>query len=95
MVILDPTAPSEDDAGAPTYDLGRPLDGVTVGLRLDKSWRCYYVVLDEWERRLTEAGARVERLTVGERVGADGEKTRNDIDDWARLVDCAVIGLGN
>ena len=93
--VLDPTALAEDETAAQTFDLGRSLEGVTVGLRLDRSWRSYFVVLDTWEPLLLRDGAKVKRLVVGERVGAEGERTRNDLDDWARLVDCAVVGLGN
>ena len=95
MRVLDPTALAEDETSAQTFDLGRSLEGVTVGLRLDRSWRSYFVVLDAWEPLLRRDGAKVERLVVGERVGAEGERTRNDLDEWARLVDCAVVGLGN
>ena len=93
--VLDPTALPEDERAADTFDLGRSLAGVTIGLRLDRSWRSYFVVLDAWEKLLVRDGATVKRLVVGERVGSEGERTRNDLDDWARLVDCAVVGLGN
>jgi hypothetical protein len=93
--VLDPTTPAEDEAAAKTFDLGKSLVGVTVGLRLDRSWRSYFVVLDAWEELLVRDGATVKRLIVGERVGAEGERTRNDLDEWSRLVDCAVVGLGN
>jgi hypothetical protein len=93
--ILDPTARPEDEAGAPTYDLGRSLDGVKVGLRLDRSWRSYFVVLDAWEKLLVEAGASVHRIVVSERVGDEGARLRNDLDEWAKLIDIGVVGLGN
>jgi hypothetical protein len=32
---------------------------------------------------------------VGERIGEEGERTRNDLDDWSKLVDVGVVGLGN
>ena len=32
---------------------------------------------------------------VGERVGAEGEQTRSDLEEWSRLVDIGVVGLGN
>jgi hypothetical protein len=95
ITILDPTArPGADDA-SPTYDLGRSLRDVRVGLRLDRSWRSYEVVIDIWQRLLREDGAVPEVLVVGERVGDEGERTRNDLDDWAKLVDVGVVGLGN
>lgn len=95
MVILDPTAPPGDASVSATYDVGRGLQGVRVGLRLDQSWRSYEVVLDVWKRMLEADGAIPEVLVVGERVGEEGERTRNDLDDWSRLVDVGVVGLGN
>jgi hypothetical protein len=95
ITILDPTAPPGADDASPTYDLGRSLRDVRVGLRLDRSWRSYEVVIDIWQRLLRENGAVPEVLVVGERVGDEGERTRNDLDDWAKLVDVGVVGLGN
>ncbi|HEV8297132.1 MAG TPA: hypothetical protein VGQ20_07545 [Acidimicrobiales bacterium] len=95
IVILDPTAPPGSTESSATFDLGRPLNGVRVGLRLDRSWRSYEVVLDVWQRLLKADGAIPEVLVVGERVGEEGERTRNDLDEWSRLVDIGVVGLGN
>jgi hypothetical protein len=52
-------------------------------------------VVDEWKQRLAADGAKVQVLYTGERVGHEGETTRSDLDEWSRLVDCAVVGLGN
>ena len=95
LVILDPTAPP---AGGDTWVapvLGRGLRGVTVGLRLDRSWRSYESVLDAWEPLLRRDGASVERFVVDARVSGAGEQMRSDLAAWSRLVDCAVVGLGN
>jgi len=78
-----------------TYALGRPVREMTVGLRLDTAWRSYEFVVDEWARRLRSDGADVVTLVTGERAGAAAAKTRTDLDEWSRLVDCAVVGLGN
>ena len=95
LVILDPVAAPGTDAASPTYDLGRSVRGARVGLRLDRSWRSYETVLDVWQRRLTADGAHCEVLVVGERIGDEGEQTRDDLDEWSRLVDVGVVGLGN
>ena len=95
MEILDPRVPPDDSPGAPAYDLGRPLAGTTVGLRLDRTWRSYTIVIEEWQRLLAAAGATPRILYTGERVGDAGERTRSDLDDWSRLIDCGVVGLGN
>jgi hypothetical protein len=93
--ILAPVPPPEDEATSATYALGHALRGVTIGLRLDTAWRSYEYVVDEWARRLADDGADVVTLVTGERAGAAAAKTRTDLDEWSRLVDCAVVGLGN
>jgi hypothetical protein len=93
--ILSPVAPPPVATSTPTYDVGRPIAGVHVGLRIDWSWRSYMVVVEEWERMFRADGAEPHVLWVGERVGSDGERTRADLDEWSRLVECGVVGLGN
>ncbi|HVM65843.1 MAG TPA: hypothetical protein VMU14_13345 [Acidimicrobiales bacterium] len=93
--VLVPTPPPEDEATSLTYALGAPVRGARVGLRLDTAWRSYEFVVDEWSRRLAEDGAEVVTLVTGERAGPHADQTRTDLDDWSRLVDCAVVGLGN
>ena len=90
-----PTPPAAAEGTSATFSLGGQLAGVKVGLRLDSAWRSYFTVLDVWERRLREEHAEPIRWMAGNRTGASGEQTRSDLDDWARLVDCGVIGLGN
>ena len=93
--ILVPTPPPEPAATSPTFALGRTVRGVRVGLRLDAAWRSYETVVDEWRRRLEADGAAPVVLVTGERAGAGAERTRADLDEWSRLVECGVIGLGN
>src|SRR5579871_1619338 len=93
--VLVPTPPPEGESTSVTYALGRPVREMTVGLRLDTAWRSYEFVVDEWARRLRSDGADVVTLVTGERAGAAAAKTRTDLDEWSRLVDCAVVGLGN
>lgn len=95
MEILDPRVDFGEQAESLTYDLGRTLSGVVVGLRLDRAWRSYITTVDEWKGMLVDAGARPQLLWTGERVGVEGERTRSDLEEWSRLVDCAVVGLGN
>ena len=94
-LVLAPTPPPEDEQTSVTYALGRRVRGVKVGLRLDAAWRSYEFVVDEWARRLVEDGADAVTLVTGERAGAAAARTRTDLDEWSRLVDCAVVGLGN
>lgn len=95
MEILDPTVVFDDETVAPTFDLDRPLAGAAVGLRLDHAWRSYMVVVEQWKQLLAVDGAVPHVIWTGERVGSAGEKTRSDLDEWSRLVDCGVVGLGN
>jgi len=93
--ILVPTPPPVADGESPTFALDRPLRGVKVGLRLDTAWRSYEIVVDEWHKRLAAEGAEAVVLVTGERAGPLAERTRTDLDEWSRLIECGVIGLGN
>jgi hypothetical protein len=93
--ILLPVPPSGVASRSAPVGLGRPIAGVTVGLRLDRSWRSYEHVVDVWRTRLTNDGARVEVFVAGDRVGPEGDRTRDDLDEWSRLIEVGVIGLGN
>ena len=93
--ILDPRVrPPRADATR-TYSVQGGLAGKVVGLRLETAWRSYIAVVEEWERRFTADGARVKVLWTGDRVGDEGERTRADLDEWSRLIDIGVVGLGN
>ena len=93
--ILLPVPPAADEAETARYDLGRPVAGVRVGLRMDQSWRSWFTVLDEWERLLHADGAHVHRFVAGDRVGPGADRTRSDLEEWSRLVEVGVVGLGN
>jgi hypothetical protein len=93
--ILLPTAPATGGDSSPTWSLDRPVAGVTVGLRTDHSWRSYFTVIEVWEEMLRRDGADVRVLWAGDRVGPQGEQTRADVEEWSRLVECGVVGLGN
>jgi hypothetical protein len=93
--ILLPTPPRAADERSTVFDLGRGLDGVVVGLRLDQSWRSYYTVVDVWTELFERAGATVRVLWTGDRAGPEAERTRDDVEEWSRLVEVGVVGLGN
>jgi len=95
MEVLVPVPPEARAAAAPVFDLGRPVAGVRVGLRLDPAWRSYETVVAVWTRMLERDGAAVHVLVTGERVGPTAQQTRDDVEDWARLVEIGVVGLGN
>ena len=93
--VLVPVPPALYQAQSVTFDLGRSVKGVRVGLRLDPAWRSYYVVVDEWTRLLRDGGAEVQVLVSGERAGPTAEQTRKEVEEWARLIEVGVVGLGN
>jgi len=93
--ILLPTALRGDEETSRTWSLERPVDGVVVGLRTDYSWRSYFAVVEVWEALLRADGADVRVLWTGDRAGPQGEQTSADVEEWARLVECGVVGLGN
>ena len=79
--------------------LGKPLAGVSFGLEVDYAWECYRQVIDEWSQLLARDGAVPRQLWVensrNEKVKKSAEQVRDDIDQWSRLVECGVVGLGN
>ena len=93
--ILVPTAPHAGGDASETWSLDRSIEGVVVGLRTDHSWRSYFAVIEVWEDLLRHDGADVRVLWAGDRVGPQGEQTRSDVEEWSRLVECGVVGLGN
>ncbi len=93
--ILLPTPPPEPDEGSAVFTLARPIAGVAVGLRLDTAWRSYMTVVDVWTNLLELDGAKAHVVWTGDHAGPNAAKTRSDVDEWSRLVECGVVGLGN
>ena len=81
ITILDPRVIPPRDPETPTYDVGGPIAGKTVGLRLDRSWRSYFVDRRRLGAVLIADGATPKLLWVGERVGGEGEQTRTDLEE--------------
>jgi len=99
--ILSPVArpPVREAAeGAGSFKLGRSLAGVRVGLEVDYAWVSYPTVIDEWEKLLTADGA-VPRTLWVERNRSDAPREPNEVkaevEEWSKLIDCGVVGLGN
>lgn len=95
ITILDPRVQAPPEPEHQTFSVDGPIAGKTVGLRLDTAWRSYIAIVEEWERMLAADGAIPKVFWAGDRVGAEGEKTRADLDEWSRLIDIGVVGLGN
>ncbi|MEY2446896.1 MAG: hypothetical protein QOH79_372 [Acidimicrobiaceae bacterium] len=94
ITILDPTAPAPDTDNDPGPDVGA-LSGLVVGIRSDRTWRSFEWVADEWERLLVDEGASVRRWVSGNRIGDEGERTREELGAFVDTADLAVVGLGN
>jgi hypothetical protein len=93
-MILDPTAPpaaNDADPGPALEDVA----GRVAGIRLDRAWRSFEWVADEWSRSFVELGARATRWVAGNRIGEEGDRTRRELATFAAGVDFAVVGLGN
>jgi hypothetical protein len=94
ITILDPTAPPPEDQALPEPAAG-DVRGKLVGLRLDRAWKSFHWVAEEWAAGFRALGARVEVWIAGNRIGEEGERTRAELEGFASGIDLAVVGLGN
>ena len=92
--ILDPTA-AAPDAASVDEPLAGSVAGKTVGIRLDRAWRSFEWVADEWRAVFEALGASVKLWVAGGRVGEEGEQTRAELAAFGSAVDVAVVGLAN
>ena len=92
--ILDPTAPAPDATPVDEPPAGS-VAGKTVGIRLDRAWRSFEWVADEWRSVFEALGASVRLWVAGGRVGEEGERTRTELAAFASGVDVAIVGLAN
>lgn len=93
--IRKPTAVFRPKAAAPTFNLGRPIKGLRVGIRNDQFWRSWLQICDIWSAMLIKDGAEPVIMQIGEHVGEGGKNTQAQVEAWADSVDCAVVGLAN
>lgn len=98
--ILDPVSrPPAPASPVGSHALNRSINGVRVGFQVDYAWHCYSTVLDEWQQLLATDGATSDILwnesSRADKFRKTPEQIAVDVDDWARLVDCCVTGLGN
>lgn len=94
VTIRVPTAPPAAPLRAPSFELGRPLEGLTVGLRTDKAWRSWTTIAGVWERLLEKNGARPATIETTAYIGEEGSEDRRNIAAWADEIDCGIVGLG-
>lgn len=93
--IRRPTAVFRPKESAPIFNLGRPIKGLRVGMRNDPFWRSWLQICDVWSDLLKRDGAEPVVLRIGEHVGEEGKLTTQQVEKWAKSVDCAVVGLAN
>ena len=97
--FLSPVAPRPKGEAGEALQLGRPIAGVRVGLEVDYAWNCYAIIVDEWEQMLRDDGAIPHTLWLersrDEAVKKTREQIEAEVDEWAKLIDCGLAGLGN
>jgi hypothetical protein len=95
--VAKPPVIETSPEGGP-FKLGRSISGLKVGLEIDYAWICYVTLIDEWERLLKADGAEPLTLWVERRRDdpeRDPNEVRAEVDEWSKLIDCGVVGLGN
>lgn len=92
--VLDPTARREDDITSPGPDAGS-LIGKRVGFRLDRMWRAWDWISEQWAEKFREAGAEVVFWRSAGRSGDEGERCAAEYAEFLKSIDVAVVGLAN
>ncbi|MBW8785164.1 MAG: hypothetical protein JF593_11115 [Novosphingobium sp.] len=93
-IVLDPTSSRDDDIAEPGPDAGL-LAGKRVGFRVDRIWRAWDWIADDWANRLRTAGCEVSFWRSTDRSGAEGERQAAELADWLKTIDVAIVGLAN
>lgn len=93
-MVLDPTAARDDDIADPGPDVGEVF-GKRIGFRVDRIWRCWDWISEDWADRLRAAGAEVSFWRSTDRSGAEGERAARELDEWLKTIDVAIVGLAN
>jgi hypothetical protein len=97
IVIRRPTATGRSiDRGTPTAPVAkRPLAGCRVGMRTEGQWASWLFIVDDWKRRLEQAGAIADVLITNPYKLADELKEeRRRVATWAEAIDVGISGLG-
>lgn len=93
-LILDPTATRDDDIASPGPDAGL-LIGKRIGFRLDRMWRAWDWISEQWADKFRAAGADVSFWRSGGRSGEEGERMDASLKEWLKTIDVAIVGLAN
>lgn len=92
--VLDPTANREDDNASPGPDAGL-LAGKRIGFRLDRMWRAWDWISEQWAEKFREAGAEVVFWRSAGRSGDEGDRCEREYAEFLASIDVAVVGLAN
>ena len=92
--VLDPTASRSDDNASPGPDAGL-LAGKRVGFRLDRMWRAWDWISEQWAEHFRAAGAEVVFWRSAGRSGEEGEQCEAEYRAFLASIDVAVVGLAN
>lgn len=92
--VLDPTANRDDDNPSPGPDAGL-LAGKRIGFRLDRMWRAWDWISEQWAEKFREAGAEVSFWRSAGRSGDEGDRCEREYKAFLDSIDVAVIGLAN
>jgi len=93
-MVLDPTATRADDIASPGPDAGL-LAGKRIGFRLDRMWRAWDWISEQWADKFRAAGAEVSFWRSGGRSGDEGERMEQSYKEFLATIDVAVVGLAN
>jgi hypothetical protein len=93
-IILDPTAARDDDNASPGPDAGL-LAGKRVGFRVDRMWRAWDWISEQWADRFRAAGAEVSFWRSAGRSGEEGVRCAREYQAFLESIDVAVVGLAN
>ena len=95
VVVVSPAGAVAPGDESPGPDAGR-LTGRTVGFRVDRLWRSWDWVADEWAKAFERAGASTMLWRRFQGLdGEEGEAAGKEYEKFLEVVDIAVVGLGN
>lgn len=92
--VLDPTANRDDGNPSPGPDAGL-LAGKRIGFRLDRMWRAWDWISEQWAEKFREAGAEVSFWRSAGRSGDEGDRCEREYKAFLDSIDVAVVGLAN
>lgn len=93
-IVLDPTAHRDDDNPSPGPDAG-VLAGKRIGFRVDRMWRAWDWISEEWGEKFRKAGAEVSFWRSAGRSGDEGDRCEAEYRAFLASIDVAVVGLAN